>query len=279
MEAFGKFFKKIIERKASAGKAEKPVTYDNGAQYPTVIESDEPLGPPKPENLITGTPENTTEMKTYENSKLVVLLDNGHAKSTPGKRSPVLPNGERFYEYEFNRDVVQRIARGLDKLHIKYHILVPELEKDISLTERANRTNAYCEKYGTKNCFFISVHSNALGDGATWKDAGKWSVWTTVGVTKSDEYAKIFYNVAEEYLKPYGFGCRDGLVQGNGNSGPDYESNFTVIYKARCPAILTENLFYTNKRECEFLMSDIGRQVIADIHIEAIRRIIEKYSF
>ena len=212
---------------------------------------------------------------SYDGVNFVILLDNGHAKSTAGKRSPKLDDGRIFYEWEFNRDVVARIAKGLDKYGIKYHVLVPEDEKDVALSERANRANKYCKLYGTKNCLFISVHSNAFGDGKKWEDPGKWSVWTTVGVTQSDEYAKVFYQVAEEMLKPYGFACRDGKVQGKGNVGPDYEENFTVIYKTWCPAILTENMFYTNKRECEWLMTDEGRQVIAEIHIEGIRRIIE----
>lgn len=211
----------------------------------------------------------------YANTNFVILLDNGHAKSTPGKRSPKLDDGRVFYEYEFNRDVVARIAKGLGKLGIKYHILVPEVEKDIALTTRANRANEYCKKYGTKNCLFISVHSNAFGDGTKWETPGKWSVWTTVGVTQSDAYGEVFYDVADEMLNPYGFGCRNGKVQGNGNDGPDYESNFTVLYKTWCPAVLTENLFFTNKKECEWLMTTKGRQVIADIHIEAIRRIID----
>ena len=212
---------------------------------------------------------------SYDDVDFHILLDNGHAKSTPGKRSPTLDNGDVFYEWEFNRDVVKRIAEGLDKLGIKYDILVPEVEKDVALCERANRANQYCKEYGTKNCLFISVHSNAFGNGKKWEDPGKWSVWTTVGVTKSDEISKVFYNVAKEQLEPYGFSCRDGKVQGNGNAGPDYESNFTVLYKTWCPAILTENLFYTNKKECEWLMTDEGRQVIAGIHIEAIRRIVD----
>lgn len=233
---------------------------------------------PKPEEPKPVTVEPVTEpepAKRYDGVNFHVLLDNGHAKSTAGKRSPLLPDGSRFYEWEFNRDVVKRITKGLDKLGIKYEVLVPESNEDIGLTVRANRANSYCSKYGTKNCMLISVHSNAYGDGSKWEDPGKWSVWTTVGVTKSDEYADVFYDVALDYLKPYGFGCRDGRVQGNGNDGPDYESNFTVLFKTWCPAILTENLFYTNRKECEWLMTDTGRQVIADIHVEGIRRIID----
>lgn len=227
------------------------------------------------EETTVGEPVTVEEKHRYSGSSLVVLLDNGHAKSTPGKRSPMLDDGRQFFEYEFNRDVVARIAAALKEEGIRHHILVPEVDKDIALTERANRANKWCKTYGTKNCLFISVHSNAYGNGKTWTEPGRWSVWTTVGVTKSDETAKVFYDVAEEYLEPYGFSCRDGKVQGNGNNGPGYESNFTVLYKTWCPAILTENLFYTNKKECEWLMTDKGRQVIADIHVEAIKRIID----
>ena len=221
------------------------------------------------------TPELHEEDEIKE-TNIVILLDNGHARSTPGKRGPFFSDGSRFFEWEFNRDVVARIARGLDKLKIKYHVLVPETEEDVPLPERARRANEYCKKYGTKNCFFISVHSNAYGDGIHWENkAGGWEVYTTVGVTKSDDYAKIIYGVAEEMLKPYGFKCRNGKGHKSGNPGPDYEENFTVIYKTWCPAILTENLFFTNEKESTFLMTNEGRQLMADIHIEGIRRIIK----
>ena len=199
-----------------------------------------------------------------------ILLDNGHAKSTPGKRMK-LENGRFFYEYEFNRDVVKRIADSLDELHIPYEILVPELEKDISLTDRAARANSFCTKYGKDKCLFISVHSNACGDGLTFNKAKGWSIYTTKGETKSDEIATTFFNVADEELPKYGFTTRKDITDGD----PDYEENFTVIYKTWCPAVLTENLFFTNKEEVKWLMSEEGKQVIADIHVKAIKKIVE----
>lgn len=255
-------------------KNEEPV-YESPSYMPSSEPGPQPVViTPEPVEEVVPEPVQPPKKK-YEGVNFYVLLDNGHARSTAGKRSPKLDDGRIFYEWEFNRDVVRRIASGLDSLGIKYHILVPETDKDIALSERANRANNYCKQYGTKNCMMISVHSNAYGNGNTWESPGKWSVWTTIGVTKSDDYGKVLYNVAMEYLKPYGFTCRDGKVQGNGNAGPDYEENFTVIYKTWCPAVLTENLFYTNKQECKWLMSDTGRQVIADIHVEGIRRIID----
>jgi N-acetylmuramoyl-L-alanine amidase len=107
-----------------------PVVKTEPDDAPTTI--DEPIG---------------TSRTSYNNVNFHILLDNGHAKSTAGKRSPVLDNGTVFYEWEFNRDIVARIAKGLDKLGIKYHILVPEIEKDIALSERANRANQLCKTY------------------------------------------------------------------------------------------------------------------------------------
>lgn len=199
----------------------------------------------------------------------VILLDNGHAQSTQGKRSPLFDDGSRFYEYEFARDIVRRIALELNKLGIKYHILVPEVKEDIALSTRANRANSYCNRYGKNNCVFISVHANAAGMGDKWMNARGWSVYTTKGVTKSDEIATIFWEEANKLLPKYNMTLRKDMTDGD----PDYEANFTVIYKTICPAILTENLFQDNKIDASFLQSDLGREVIAKIHVNAIKRI------
>lgn len=220
--------------------------------------------------------ENNNETNIIENMPVekyndtVIILDNGHAKSTPGKRSPIFDDGKtQFFEYEFNRDIVKRISEKLEKLGIKYYIIVPELEEDIKLTKRANRANKICEKYGTGKCLLISVHANAAGNGKTWMKGRGWSVYTTKGVTKSDKIATIFFEEAEKLLPKYNMTIRKDMS----DSDPDYESNFTIIYAALCPAILTENLFYDNKIDVDFLMSEEGRNVIADIHVNAIKRI------
>ena len=220
--------------------------------------------------------ENNNETNIIENMPVekyddtVIILDNGHAKSTPGKRSPIFDDGKtQFFEYEFNRDIVKRISEKLEKLGIKYYIIVPELEEDIKLTKRANRANEICKKYGTGKCLLISVHANAAGNGKTWMKGRGWSVYTTKGVTKSDKIATIFFEEAEKLLPKYNMTLRKDMSDGD----PDYEENFTIIYAALCPAILTENLFYDNKIDVDFLMSEEGRDVIADIHVNAIKRI------
>lgn len=209
--------------------------------------------------------------RPYEGVNFHILLDNGHASSTPGKRQ-LLEDGSYFFEYEFNREIVQRIANKLDILGIPYEILVPEVDKDIALSTRAARVNNYCSKYGTSNCFLISVHSNAFGDGKTFTDAKGWSVWTTKGLTKSDEYATKMFEVADRVLPMFGMTTRSDWKDGD----PDYEENFTIIYKTWCPAVLTENLFFTNRNEVQWLMTEKGKDVIAQIHVDGIKRIIDE---
>lgn len=211
-------------------------------------------------------------MNSVKAKSFVVLLDNGHARSTPGKRSPKWEDGTRFYEYEFSRDVVKRISEKLKALNIRYEIITPEVDYDVPLTTRAKRANAFCDKYGKDNCLFISVHANAAGSNDKWLNGRGWSVWTTVGKTQSDTYATVFFKEAEKLLPQYGMTLRKNSANGD----YDFESNFTVIYKTKCPAILTENLFQDNKTDCKFLMSDKGRDVIAQIHVNAIKEIINK---
>lgn len=210
--------------------------------------------------------ETNIDMDNYNGN--IIILDNGHAKSTPGKCSPLFEDGTRFYEYEFSRDIVKRIANKLEELGIKYYIIVPEIEEDIALSKRANRANKICEQFGANKCMLISVHANAAGMGDKWMSARGWSVWTTRGVTKSDAIATMFYEEAEKILPKYNMTLRKDTTDGD----PDYESNFTIIYKALCPAILTENLFQDNKTDVQFLMSDAGRNAIAEIHVNAIKR-------
>lgn len=198
----------------------------------------------------------------------MIILDNGHASTTPGKRSPVFDDGKtQFREYEFNRDIVRRIHAKLTAEGIESVIIVPELNYDVPLTERANRAN----KYGRIGNLFISIHANAAGRG-DWMNARGWCVYTTKGVTKSDKIATVFWEEANKVFPKMNMTLRKDLSDGD----PDQEANFTVIYKTVMPAILTENFFMDNRVDVQFLMSEEGREAIADVHVAAIKRVINE---
>ena len=186
-----------------------------------------------------------------------VLLDNGHGKETPGKRSPKWDDGTQLFEWEENRKIVAAIEKKLDRLGIKHIRLVPE-EKDIPLRTRAARANQYIDKY---RCVMISVHCNAARQPNT---ARGWSVWSTKSKNNSDKLAQCFLD------------CFNKCIPGRRNRG-HYEENFTVIYCTNCPCVLTENFFMDTKDECDYLLSDKGIDEIANLHVEAILRYQELY--
>ena len=188
----------------------------------------------------------------------MIILDNGHGKDTPGKRSPVWNDGSQLFEYEFNRDIVRRIKEALPKADIR--ILVPELW-DVSLERRVIRANEITRDAGSKNTLLISIHANA-GGGTGWE------VWTTPGSSRSDVFASNMYCEMEKLLT--GFPMRKDMADGD----PDKEANFYILKYTICPAILTENLFMDRETDCRFIMSESGRKLIAQAHINLIKKII-----
>lgn len=184
----------------------------------------------------------------------LIILDNGHGRETLGKRSPIWADGSQLFEYEFNRDIVKRIAEGLKVLRIDFRILVPEII-DISLAERCRRANTY------SNAILISIHANAGGGTGL-------EVFTTPGVTKADPYASI---ICEEIKK----GVPEFPLRSDfSDKDADKEENFYILKNVKHPAILTENLFMDTEKDCLFIMSEEGRKRIAAYHINAIKRFI-----
>lgn len=189
---------------------------------------------------------------------MLVIIDNGHGVDTKGKCSPTWSDGAKLWEYEFNRDIAARIAYRCKCNGIPFKMLVTEAH-DVSLAERCRRANAIYD--ANKDAFLVSIHANAgMGTG--------WEVWTSKGKTKSDAYASIFMEEAERELKE--FKMRKDYTDGDS----DKEEQFYILRHTKCPAVLTENLFMDTERDCRFLMSEVGRERIADMHYKAIKRIV-----
>lgn len=197
-----------------------------------------------------------------DKSKFVLLLDNGHGSNTPGKCSP----DKRLREYSWARDVVARIAAKCKARGIHTEIVTPETT-DISLITRTRRVNAWCKQYGTSNCLCISVHINAAGADGKWHNATGWSGWVAPkSSANSKRCAAIMYAHA----------VKRGL---KGNRAPQpgnyWVGNFAIVRDTNCPAVLTENLFQDNKAEVDYLLTDAGKDNIADMHVDAIEEYIK----
>ena len=196
----------------------------------------------------------------------LILLDNGHGNNTAGKRSP----DGTLLEYQYTRDMAKSIFNTLKALGYNVELLVPEIY-DVPLSERVKRVNQYCNDYGASNVVVVSVHINAAGDGTQWMTARGFSVFTSKGKTKSDELATIMCEEAEK--SHIDFKIRRDFSDGDA----DWEENFTILTKTKCPAVLSENFFMDNKEDVNFLLSQTGKDVVKNIHINSIIRYANKY--
>ena len=198
--------------------------------------------------------------------KKVILIDAGHGKDTPGKRSP----DSSLMEWEFNREIAKRVQKILLSYGWDTRLIVED-DRDMSLKQRYLKVNKICDEYGVGNVILVSVHVNAAGDGSKWLNGRGWECWTTVGQTNSDKLAEELYKSAKLHLP-------DTIMRMDKSDGDsDKEKNFTLLYKAKCPAVLTENLFMDNKKECEWLISEEGKKTITNIHVDGILKYIEEY--
>lgn len=185
-------------------------------------------------------------------SKYLYIFDPGHGGlvngkyQTAGKRSPKFPDGRVLFEGVNNRDNVERImskfrANGLDCVDIVNSDL------DISLGERVRKANSLAKD---RKCVYISIHSDAAGDGVRWHSASGISVWTSKGQTKSDIFASIVIDeLQSKFLQSIKW--RTNMTDGD----EDWESNFYVLRETRCPAILCELGFHTNEAETKRMMT------------------------
>lgn len=195
-----------------------------------------------------------------------ILIDNGHGENTPGKRSP----DGMFREYSYAREIAENIVRELISRGYDAERIVRE-NLDVPLAERARRVNEICGKYGTRNVILVSIHCNAAGNGSQWMNARGWSAYTSKGNTKADMLASCIYKAAADKL-PAGTKIRSDWS----DKDPDWEENFYILTKTKCPAVLTENFFQDNKEDVEFLNSAEGKQAIIALHVEGIIKYIEE---
>ncbi len=189
-----------------------------------------------------------------------ILIDAGHGIDTPGKRSP---DGS-FLEYLWNRQVADLVPARLRASGMDADLVVTETN-DIPLRTRAMRVNRVCDRLGAGNVILVSIHSNAAGNGSIWMYATGWECHTSPGKTRSDALAECFYrSFAKAFPEKR---MRRDLTDGDS----DKESNFYILTKTRCPAVLLENFFYDNREECAWLQQRLTKDRIADAIVAGIK--------
>lgn len=204
--------------------------------------------------------------------KKVIILGTAHLSTTPGKRSI----DGRLREYAYSREIVTMLESALIKkgytVYVDYRATEPNAlmrgktakqEQNNELKYRCSVVNSICNKHGSSNCVYVSIHVNAAKSDGKWHNASGFSVFVCPSASQSSRrLARIF--TQNSSLSP--------KLKGNRSipSEKYWTSNLYVLRNTRCPAVLTENLFQDNKDDVDFLLSDEGRQAVVDLHLKSI---------
>ena len=203
-----------------------------------------------------------------------IILDCGHGMNdtTDGKYSPLLNPGEfnlrdvtvfqnRFREGNFNRLIGQRLERMLRGAGFEVHT-VSDNYNDNSLNDRVNKANQIAAKYGKNNCIYISIHSNAAGNGVDWNNATGVSAHCC---RKSSESSKKLARLIYKHVLDKGYNGNRSIPQDH-----IWYNDFYVLKHTTMRAVLVENLFYDNKSDLKKLMDDKHRNEIVSYLYQGI---------
>jgi N-acetylmuramoyl-L-alanine amidase len=189
-------------------------------------------------------------------SKYLIALDDGHGMETAGKRTPKFADGSFMHENEFNKAVVNKVAKKLEKyIDIEVMFTAPT-DKDTPLRERSSLANKI------KADILISVHANAF-DGY-FKGADPSGVSTHIYTNPSKDTLRLAQCVHKNLIK--------GTTQFDRGI---LKSNFHILRETNMPAILIESAFMDNIREARLLRTEEFR---AEVATEIVQGILEYFN-
>lgn len=205
----------------------------------------------------------------------IIILGTAHRMREPGKESPDKRLKECVYSREICKEVAAKLRAYGYKVEIDYEPLdlpkamqssIVKQERNNELAMRANYVNEICRQKGAKNVLYVSIHVNAIGTDGKWHDANGWEV--CVGTEASNNSKRLADNL-------YDTAGQKGLRMRHPTATQKYWSkDLFVLNKTKCPAVLTENLFQDNKKDVDYLLSDVGRDTIVKLHVEGILKYI-----
>jgi len=199
-----------------------------------------------------------------------ILINPGHGQRQLGKRSGYLGfdhelkeqimredkqkgPGWRLPEWWTNKQIAARVCHLLDEAGIYNVNILPDSQNyGQYLSARVAKGNAL------KGRLWVGIHSDALGDGSQFFNVNAHHVFYAY----HKDIAKIF-NKHMEYLFPKEE--NRGVVR---NPSPQSPSRFHELHGTNCPAVITENFFYSSEIGCRLILDSLD--LISVAHTNAI---------
>ena len=209
----------------------------------------------------------------------IVILGTAHRLREPGKMSP----DGKLREAIWSREIILDLKAKLQEYGVTTYIDYPDfdlpktmqtpsskLERQRELALRVNEVNSICDRYGVKNCLYVSIHLNAAGSDGRWHDASGWQVCVS---PNASHFSKILAEKMFDSAVMHVEKTRQPLP-----TKKYWEQSLYVLNRTHCPAVLTENLFMDNRNDAEWLLSDEGKHEIERLHLEGILEYIKEIN-
>lgn len=179
----------------------------------------------------------------------LVVLDPGHGGRDPGAVSHGLK------EKELTLEICQRARAALERdFDVDVAMTRLDNDTDVSLADRAKFANT------RSATAFVSVHINSAAPASargfeTYRHTGA-GTGSAAGRLQSIAHAEVL-----ESMRPRGVVDRR-----------EKSANFAVLRLARMPALLTENLFVSNRDDAALLRDDAFLSAVGESHARGIAR-------
>lgn len=204
----------------------------------------------------------------------VVLIDDGHAKNTLGKRTPKFADGSFMIENDFNRPVAYYLKELCDNFGYLGVIVHPfdkeNINPAIALNDRRKMVDDLYDKYTALGYEVIlhSIHADAATSDGSWHPATGTSsfYWRNNEKTKwSKEGFKLASSIHKEMLK---LGMKDRAWSFERSNA--IGKNLGIL-RTKPVSALTECEFMTNQLSALKLLDDGFRRGCANAIFTGIK--------
>lgn len=208
-----------------------------------------------------------------------IYLNAGHGSINPstgkymtfpthGKFYEFVGKGYTAYEGQTNRLFASLFQKAMQATGIRV-VMVHHAFLDRYNQERIAIANQ--DYYSTKpeKALWLSWHSNAYGmsaKGASQEPRG-YSIFTADGESPADNCAKlIFDEVRKATEQKFKTSFRADYTDQN----PDFDIDFEELYYTAMPAVLIENLFFTNYEDAMLLLNKEYQKAVIEATKKAV---------
>ena len=199
--------------------------------------------------------------------KYLLIVDAGHDKDTPGKRTPRFLDGTQIKEYEFNRPTADNIIEIAKRNGIDTFDTAPE-HTEVLLKTRVDRANKaakdFLVKHPSAKIVFVSVHYNAHKE--TWDESNAQGCETfhMPGSVKGKALAEAVHAEIIKGTKQINRGVKT--------------ANFHVLVYTSMPAILCEFGFMDDPTEALRMKDPAFQDECAREVIDGVCKYLDIYT-